>query len=546
MHTPRWYQNEAVKSVYDYFALGNAGNPVVALPTGTGKELVQTMLVKSALERWPRQRFMCLTHVKELIKQNEAGMRDNWPDAPTGIYSAGLKRRDVHAPIVYGGVASVVKNIEQFGHRDLLIVDECHLMSGKDASMYGRVIEGLKRINPYLKVVGLTATCYRQGMGLLTNGGVFTDICYDMTDMQNFNLLISQGFLCPIRPKRPDTEIDVSRFSLGADNDYNEAEVAKAVDIDAITNAAVHEMVQHLASRNHCLVFGASVKHVEHIADRFRKYGVPTSVVHGELKDDVRDENISDFKTGKNIVCINHRVLTTGFNFPALDMIGMLLPTNSTGLWVQMLGRLTRPAPGKEYGLVMDFAGNTARLGPINDPNIPHMRGKKTVMGVAPVKICPVCGFYNHTRATICINCPHLFDMRPKITGTAGIHELLRTEAAQVEIVDVMHTHYSEAPSPSGNKPYLRVTYFCGPMGQQRYYDFVKLEHGGFSSSEAKEWWKSRYMGDNTARIPSSFAGYVPSTVREALQLTNNLKTPRRLRVQTNLKHAKVLGHHWN
>jgi len=68
---------------------------------------------------------------------------------------------------------------------------------------------------------------------------------------------------------------------------------------------------------------------------------------------------------------VNVGVLTTGFDFPEIDLIIMLRPTNSPVLWVQMLGRGTRPADGKENCMVLDFAGNTPRLGPINDPMIP-------------------------------------------------------------------------------------------------------------------------------------------------------------------------------
>lgn len=538
---PRWFQDGAVQSVFDYFNLGNKGNPVIALPTGTGKAFVQTLLMQRILARWPRQRFICLTHVKELVAQNEEDMRENWPSAPTGVYSAGLGRKEVHAPIIYGGVASVVKNVAQFGHRDLMIVDECHLMSGKDDSDYGRVIAGLKAINPYLKIIGLTATDYRADNGPLIGGGVFTDKCYDMTAMREFNLLMEQGYLCPIRSTPTDTQVDLEGVDLS-----NVSAVEAATDIDAITNAAVESIVMQGQNRRAWLTFASGIKHAEHIADRMRMYGVQAVAIHGELPKDKRDGIIRDFKSGKIRSVVAYNMMTTGFNFPGLDLIGMLRPTGSTSLWVQMLGRLTRMCQGKEYGLVLDFAGNAKRLGPINDPCIPQRRGKGTVTGVAPIKICPDCGYYNHPSARMCCNCPHVFDMRPKITAVAGIDEVLRTEAAQIEYFTVAFTTYGLKQSKTGNRPYLCVTYYCGAMGLQRFTEKIMLEHDGPAKNIGREWWKQRYMGDNTARLPSSFVGYCPSSISEALTLTNNLKTPAKIRVHVNTKYPEVLGHQWN
>ena len=548
MLEPRWYQDQSVNAIYDYFARGNTGNPLVALPTGTGKSLVQALLLQRILRVWPRQRFICLTHVQELIDQNAADMMELWPLAPIGIYSAGLGIKNTTAPIIYGGVQSVVNNVQEFGHRDLMLVDECHLMSGKDDSMYGEVIAALRVINPYMKVIGFTATPYRTGQGLLTDGDnrIFTDIVYDMTTMRMFNLLIEQGFLCPLRPKQTAVEIDVSGVST-VGGEYKQSQLEEVADVHSITEAAVHETVQQGYTRRSWLLFAAGVKHAGHIADRLRAYGVPTGMVHGQLPRNERKQIIDDYKAFKLRAIVNYGVLTTGFNHPATDLISHLRPTKSTGLWVQTLGRGTRPCAGKEYGLVLDFAGNTKRLGPINDPVIPTKRGKGKD-GVVPIKICPQCGFYNHTRATVCCNCPHIFPMEPKITASAATDELLRTENPQIELFDVAMTLYTHAHTKnSGN--HVLVTYHCGAMGIQRFTERIFLESTNQAArGRARDWWRSRYLGDGTARMPESFAGWVPSSTAEALHFTSYLKQPRQIRVHVNRVHEgklypQVVGH---
>jgi DNA repair protein RadD len=93
----RDYQQEAVYSVFRYFDAekGNAGNPLILLPTGTGKSLVIAGFLDLLYKWYPNQRVMMLTHVKELIAQNYDKLMKVWPEAPAGIYSAGLKRKEV-------------------------------------------------------------------------------------------------------------------------------------------------------------------------------------------------------------------------------------------------------------------------------------------------------------------------------------------------------------------------------------------------------------------------------------------------------------------
>src|SRR6187399_2490301 len=119
----RDYQIEAVSSIYRYFS-EQEGNPVIAMPTGTGKSVVIAGFLDSIFKQWPYQKVMILTHVKELIKQNYEKLLTYWPFAPAGIYSAGLNQRDIHTPIIFAGIASVVKRWAEFGRVDIVMIDE--------------------------------------------------------------------------------------------------------------------------------------------------------------------------------------------------------------------------------------------------------------------------------------------------------------------------------------------------------------------------------------------------------------------------------------
>lgn len=529
---PRNYQIAAVESVYDYFRSGNKGNPVIALPTGTGKALVIAMLVKGILEAWPSQRMLVLTHVKELVAQNYAELKEEWPAAPAGVYSAGLGRKETFFPITFAGIASIVKSVHLFGHIDLVFVDEAHLVNPSAETMYKKVFDELRIRNPKLKVIGLTATPYRLGHGKITKDGLFTDICFDMTTMKAFNWLLQEGYLAPLIPKPTRALLDTEGVGM-VGGEFNQGKLQLAVDKSEVTEAALRETMERAYGRKHWLIFASGVEHAHHVCDMLNAMGVSALCVHSNSKefpmsDAQRDENIRAFKAGEVTAVVNNNVLTTGFNFPAIDLIVMLRPTASTVLWVQMLGRGTRPSPstGKVDCLVLDFARNTSRLGPINDPMIPRKKGGGG--GEAPVKTCPTCETYVHATVRICPHCKHEFMFAHKLTQESGTAELIKVDVPIVEVFPVDHMTFS-IHRKDGAPEMMKVSYYSGLS--KSFYDYVCVEHVGFARKKAERWWRER------CDLP------MPATTREAIQLTNHLRPVTHLRVWVNKKYPEIMAY---
>ena len=102
----RYYQREAIDALYAYFEK-KQGNPLIEMPTGSGKSVVISGFLREALSQWPDTRVLAITHAKELIAQNYAAMLRTWADAPAGIYSASLNRRDMGAQILFAGIQSI-------------------------------------------------------------------------------------------------------------------------------------------------------------------------------------------------------------------------------------------------------------------------------------------------------------------------------------------------------------------------------------------------------------------------------------------------------
>lgn len=497
---PRWFQDEAIDSVWQYFADGNEGNPIVAMPTGTGKSVVIGGLCERILKYYPEQRMMKLTHRKELIQQNFERLLHMWPLAPAGIYSAGLKRKDTLYPITFAGIASVRDKCHLFGWIDLILIDECHLLSPKAKTSYQYFLKGLKQVNPDLKVIGFTATPYRLGQGRLVEpGGLFTDICYDLTGYESFNRLISEGYLCPLIPKRPGKELDVSGVGTGSDGDFDQQDLQAAVDRDSITKQAIDEMLEQGENRKCWLVFTAGTDHSDHVAAELNERGVTAISIHSKMLGS-RDDAIRDWKAGKYQAAVNNDILTTGIDHPAIDLIGDLQPTKSAAKHVQKYGRGTRPFPGKENCLVLDFAGNTKRLGPINDPLMPNPKGKKS-KGHAPVKMCEKCNAWNHARLTHCSACGYEFPTCVKFDSVADTREIIAGDyEPRVEVMAVTTTNYQAHDSRRTGITSLRVTYCCGPAW--RFNEHVCFEHihNGHALHKAHDWWRER----STEPIPTS------------------------------------------
>jgi len=135
----RPYQRASIDALYSYWSEGG-GNGLIVLPTGAGKSLVLASLVKELLGQYPTLRIGCITHVKELIVQNFQELIRLWPDAPAGIFSAGVGRRDTHSRILFCGIQSVWNKTDVLGKFDVLIVDEAHLIPRNVDTTYGKFI----------------------------------------------------------------------------------------------------------------------------------------------------------------------------------------------------------------------------------------------------------------------------------------------------------------------------------------------------------------------------------------------------------------------
>ena len=523
MLTLRPYQNAAISSIYGYFQ-SNTGNPLVVIPTAGGKSLVMAAFIEGVLKAWPDQRILIVTHVRELIAQNHAEMIGLWADAPAGIYSAGLGKREAQARVLFAGIQSIHRRAREIGHTDLVLIDEAHLIPGKSSTMYRRFLDALSAINPALRVIGLTATPFRLDSGMLHEGknALFTDIAYEAPVRD----LIDQGYLSPLVSKQPTTRLDVSKVGSRA-GDFIARDLVAAVDQEATTRAAVTEIIEYGKDRKSWLAFCSGVDHARHVAEEFGRQGITCQTIFGDTPKDERDAIIGAFKHGEIRALASMGVLTTGFNAPAVDLIALLRPTKSAGLYVQMVGRGTRLAPGKENCLVLDFAGNVRRHGPIDlvRPKRPGEGGG----GEAPTKVCPECDSIIALSAKECPDCGYVFPARAvKIAHTAATLPVLSPKVQWLPVHGVSYSRHDKL----GGRPSLKVTYSCG---LKSYSEWVCIEHQGYARQKAAEWWRKRAPG-----CP------VPLTVDQAIAEAKQLMRPSAISVRPSGRYVEVSGHRFD
>jgi len=517
----RYYQIEGVKSIYDYFSSGKNGNPIVVLPTGSGKSLTMAAFIRSAIEQYPDTRILLLAHVRELLAQNTKAIIRYWPEAPVGIWSAGLNSKQ-KAKVTVAGIQSIHKLPTKFADTNIIIIDECHLLSHKQDTTYRRFIDGIKAHNPQLKVIGFTATEFRQNSGLLTEGDghLFDDVCYKA----NVGDLIKQGYLCPLVTKGGATKADLSGVHTRG-GDYIPAELQDAMDKAELIHGAIQETESFAADRKHILGFCSGVAHAKNCAEIARSRGHVAEYLSGDMPTGERDAILHRFTSGQTRMLFNANILTTGFDFEAIDCILMLRPTKSTGLYMQCMGRGLRKHPSKENTLILDFAEVIKTHGPIDQIRIKRKGAKGESVSVAPVKECPSCHELLATSIRICPACGHEFP-QGAAHGTEAADAVIVAALEKPRVYTVDRVEYQKHEK-SGKAPSLKVTYWSGISTFDEWVPVA--DERSFIKKHAVQWFWARGC-------------MCPDTVDEALLMVDRIPAPDTITVKRDGKYWRVVS----
>ena len=308
-------------------------------------------------------------------------------------------------------------------------------------------------------------------------------------------------------------------------------ELEAAADDETKIAAACDEIVALGTERKCWLVFCCGINHAMHVRDALRERGVACEALFGETAQDERERIIAAFRAGRIRCLINVMVLTTGFDVPQIDLLAMLRPTLSTGLYVQMVGRGTRKAEGKRDCLILDFAQNVYRHGPVDRVSVATKGNGDAQVGVKVgsvlAKPCPECNELNPLAVKACVVCGYDFPQpRPeaKHATSADAVPILSGALSWLPVINVHMRKHAKFGNPDA-PPTLCVEYLSG---LSVYSDYVAFEHRGQARSFAEGFWFA-FGGDAP----------VPITVDEALIRKDELGCPYEIAIARN-------GRFWN
>lgn len=348
--TLRPYQQEVLGAVHSVWDSG-IKRPAVIAATGAGKTCMFARLISVWLRDNPGRRAVVMVHTGELVEQTVNKLLDDSPGMDVGVVKA--VRDDTGASVVVASVQTLMRpgRAERIEDVGLVIVDECHHYA---AVAWRRVMERLGCFDPVGPlVVGFTATMVRADERKLS--AVWDTVVADVDILT----LIDAGYLCDVRAKA----IEIDGFDLGTvarrGGDFREGALSDALEESNADEGIVKAYTDHGEDRP-AVLFAPTVRFARVCADAFERAGITSAVVSGETFDAERAEIYAGYRAGRIKVLCNCMVLTEGWDMPSASCLIVARPTQSPGLYIQMVGRILRTHPGKVDALVLDVVGVTA------------------------------------------------------------------------------------------------------------------------------------------------------------------------------------------
>ncbi|MCK9577432.1 MAG: DEAD/DEAH box helicase [Clostridia bacterium] len=478
MITLREYQQEAVNAFFNGVRSGQKSG-IICAPTGSGKSAIMAAICKTMQETYPSTKILIATHAYELIEQDAKTLKNYFPNADIGLYSAGLNQKSVNNKVIFAGIQSAFRHSFEFGKIDLLIVDESHRINQKETTQYGKFIKNLKVANPNLVILGLSATPYRMKEGLQYEGEdpLFDGLYYDISVID----LIKQGYLCPVISKGGIDQIDLTNVHITA-GDYNIKELESAANKPELTKTAVNEIIEYSKSRKSVLIFTTGINHAKNVCAEIKSRGYECRTITGKTPAGEREKILTDYKNEKFKFLTNVNVLTTGFDNPKIDVIALLISTKSCAKYVQMVGRGMRLAPNKTDCLLLDFGSNVIRHGCIDEIIPPHKKLKSSP-GDAPVRECPTCHTISHISINICPECGFVFPKKDPHDSHAYEGAVISTDREWLDVEEINYTRHMKTGKPDS----VRIDFYTNKRTKP-YPFWLLLEYPGYPKERARKY----------------------------------------------------------
>jgi DNA repair protein RadD len=495
----RPYQRRATNAAVLALKAGKAA--LLVLPTGSGKSFNAADAARRA--HAAGFRTLILAPSRELVQQDaDAISFVTGKTLKPSLACTGLGPVDLEGDIVIGTPQTLARRLDRLSRIDLLIVDEAHRLGRKASGQIHTILAQLRARNPALMLLGLTATPFRLDSGRLTEGA---DCLFEVIAFQAEYLdLVADRYLAPLVGPRDALErLDVAGLRI-VGGDYAASDLAR-FDRDDITDRIVDQIVAHGIDRKSWLVFAVGIKHAEHLAEALGRRAIDARLLTGRTPSIERKDLVADFKAGRVRCLVGCDVFSTGFDAPAVDLIAIVRPTCSPVWHVQSSGRGTRPAPGKNDCLVLDFAGNFSRFGPIDAP---HIRAKgeraRTDDDRALTQCCPRCEAIIAARSKTCPICNTSLktEQKPRRTDALSMRAAGHAVITGAGLLPVRGVAYSLHQKP-GRPDSIKIKYQVDGFRFRTVSEWICAWHPGIAGQQARQEWHRRLRPGAPHQIPA-------------------------------------------
>ncbi|MBK5913781.1 DEAD/DEAH box helicase [Rhodocyclus purpureus] len=398
----RPYQERGIQAMREAMA-GGCRRVLFYCPTGGGKTVVAEAMITRFVERHPSKRVLFIANRKQLVAQASAHL------TRAGIEHGIMQGENTR----FSGERVMVCSIDTIAMRGipddvaLLIIDEAHAVAGS-----AKFKSLLFRYNA-VPVVGLSATPFSAGLGqhyTELGGPLFERLVVGATIRE----LIDLGNLVDVEcyaPSDPDLTGVKTQRGIGGELDFNERQLAEAVDKPSLVGDVVNHWLR-LAKGKPTVVFACNIAHSQHLTAAFNAAGVPAAHIDYHHDDEERAAILDAFNRREIMVLSNSALLAEGWDAPHAECMILARPTKSLIRFIQMAGRVLRPFPGKEKALLLDHSGSVVRLGfptddlPLElDDGKPRQSGGKQERKKSEPKPCPKCKFVRPAGVHVCPSC---------------------------------------------------------------------------------------------------------------------------------------------
>lgn len=447
----RAYQSNVVDSTRA--ALRSGKRRVLAyLPTGGGKTRVATAMAQLTLAK-SAGRVIVLANRKQLVHQFAAALRAAGLDV--GI-AQGENTAGLHHRVVVCSIDTIHARSYTFEDVALFIIDEAHAVAGSEK--YRTLLFRYNRV----PVIGLSGTPFARGLGKsypeLADRPLFEDLVVGATVQQ----LVDDGFLTDLEiycPSAPDMAGAKTTRTPEGEQDYRQADIDAATDKPELVGDIVSHWIK-LAEGRKTIVFASSIPHSRHIVGQFQAAGVTAEHLDCYMDDDTRVDILGKFERGHFTVLSNVALLSEGFDVPDTACMILARPTKSLTRFLQMVGRVLRPAPGKTHALLLDHSGSVERIGhPFDDLPLGLCDGNSNKSGKQErtkpePKPCPSCKFVKPAGAHECPKCGFAPLRQNDIEVRDGQLQRMSRKTKQPITADRKQHVYSQLLQVARNKGY--------------------------------------------------------------------------------------------